>query len=46
MLVNQLVLTLKNVGETPLATGPTLSGTPQVVVSFVYGNTSGALAPD
>lgn len=46
VLVNQLVLTLKNVGETPLATGSTLAGTPQVVVSFVYGNTSGALAPD
>ncbi len=46
VLVNQLVLTLKNVGETPLATGSTLSGTPQVVVSFVYGNTSGSLAPD
>ena len=46
VLVNQLVLTLKNVGETPLATGSTLAGTPQVVVSFIYGNTSGALAPD
>ena len=45
MLVNQLVLTLKNIGETPLATGPTLAGKPQVLVSFVYGNTGGALAP-
>lgn len=46
LLVNQLVLTLKNVGEASLATGSTLSGSPRVVVSFVYGNTSGALAPD
>lgn len=46
LLVNQLVLTLKNVGEGSLATGTTLSGNPRVVVSFVYGNTGGALAPD
>ena len=45
-LANTLYLTLKNVGATPLATGPTMAGSPQVVVSFVYGNTSGALAPD
>lgn len=46
VLSNQLVLTLKNIGENPLATASSLVGSPQVIVSFVYGNTSGALAPD
>jgi uncharacterized protein (TIGR02145 family) len=45
-LTNTLYLTLKNVGATALATGSTRAGNPQVFVSFVYGNTSGALAPD
>jgi uncharacterized protein (TIGR02145 family) len=45
-LVNQLCLTLKNIGETALATDSTLPGNPQVLVSFVYGSTGGALAPD
>lgn len=45
LLTNQLVLTLKNVSEGPLATGSVLPGNPRVVVSFVYGNTGGALAP-
>jgi uncharacterized protein (TIGR02145 family) len=44
-LVNRLFLTLKNTGETALATDQTLAGNPQVLVSFVYGNTGGALAP-
>jgi len=45
-LANTLYLTLKNTGATALATGTTRAGNPQVFVSFVYGNTSGALAPD
>jgi hypothetical protein len=45
-LSNTLYMTLKNVGAAALATGSTRSGNPQVHVSFVYGNTSGALAPD
>lgn len=43
-LQNTLFLNLKNIGATPLRSG-TL-GTPQVTVAFVYGSTSGALAPD
>jgi YVTN family beta-propeller protein len=46
-LSNTLTLSLTNIGTTPLYPGtaawPT---TPQVIVSFVYGDTSGALAPD
>ena len=45
-LSNTLYLTLKNIGATALATGETRAGNPQVHVSFVYGSTSGALAPD
>ena len=45
-LSNTLYLTLKNTSPAPLATGTTRYGTPQVFVSFVYGNTSGSLAPD
>lgn len=45
-LTNTLYLTLKNTGENPLASGGTRAGNPQVTVSFVYGNTSGSLAPD
>jgi uncharacterized protein (TIGR02145 family) len=45
-LTNTLFLTLKNTGATKLAT-PTdkRPGNPQITVWFVYGNTSGALAP-
>ncbi|HEX3958637.1 MAG TPA: FISUMP domain-containing protein [Trebonia sp.] len=43
-LANTLYLTLKNISAGPLATKR--SGNPQVFVSFVYGSTSGALAPD
>lgn len=45
-LSNTLYLTLKNTGATPLAAGGKRFGNPQVLVSFIYGNTSGALAPD
>jgi uncharacterized protein (TIGR02145 family) len=40
-----LYLTLKNTGATPLAAAGQRFGNPRVLVSFVYGNTSGALAP-
>jgi uncharacterized protein (TIGR02145 family) len=45
-LTNTLYLTFKNIGATALATGATAAGSPKVYVSFVYGSTSGALAPD
>ncbi len=45
-LSNTVYLTLKNTGAAALATGAARAGNPQVSVSFVYGNTSGALAPD
>jgi len=45
-LSNTLYLTLKNTGATPLAAGGQRFGNPRVLVSFIYGNTSGALAPD
>ena len=45
-LSNILYLTLKNTSATALAAGGQRFGNPQVLVSFVYGNTSGALAPD
>ena len=45
-LQNRLFLNFKNVGATPLSTDRIQPGNPQVLVSFVYGNTSGALAPD
>ena len=44
-LNNTLYLTLKNTGATSLAAGGQQFGNPRVLVSFVYGNTSGALAP-
>jgi uncharacterized protein (TIGR02145 family) len=46
-LASKLLLTIKNVGATALGTdAKKLWGSPEVSVSFVYGNTSGALAPD
>lgn len=46
-LTNSLYLDLKNTGSTPLYNGNAKwSGNPRVTVSFVYGNTSGSLAPD
>jgi uncharacterized protein (TIGR02145 family) len=45
-LSNTLYLTLKNTSATALAAGGKRFGNPQVLVSFIYGNTSGALAPD
>lgn len=45
-LSNTLYLTLKNTGAAPLAAGGQRFGNPRVLVSFIYGNTSGALAPD
>lgn len=45
-LANTLYLTLKNTGATSLAAGGKRFGNPQILVSFIYGNTSGALAPD
>ena len=45
-LGNTLYLTLKNIGATSVATGAARAGNPQVHVSFVYGSTGGALAPD
>lgn len=44
-LSNKLFLNLKNLRKEALST-PGAPGTPQVIVSFVYGNTSGSLAPD
>jgi uncharacterized protein (TIGR02145 family) len=45
-LSNTLSLTLKNTGAAALAAGGKRFGNPQILVSFIYGNTSGALAPD
>jgi len=46
-LRNKLYLNFKNIGSTELYEGKThWTGTPQVTIMFVYGNTSGALAPD
>lgn len=49
-LPNTLFLTLKNVnngGASPLYTGKNMwQGDPTIIVSFVYGLTAGALAPD
>jgi uncharacterized protein (TIGR02145 family) len=45
-LSNTLYLTLKNTGATALAAGGQRFGNPRVLVSFIYGNTSGSLAPD
>ena len=46
-LQNTLFLNLKNIGPNALYTGPLEHrGNPKVTVMFVYGSTSGALAPD
>jgi uncharacterized protein (TIGR02145 family) len=45
-LSNTLYLTLKNTSAAALAAGGKRFGNPEVLVSFVYGNTSGSLAPD
>jgi uncharacterized protein (TIGR02145 family) len=46
-LANTLFLNLKNTGSAPLYSGSSQrSGKPQVIVSFVYGQTAGALAQD
>ena len=46
-LQNTIFLNLKNIGPDTLYTGPLADrGKPQVTVMFVYGSTSGALAPD
>ena len=46
-LRNKLYLNFKNIGTAPLYVGKShWTGTPQVTVMFVYGSTSGALAPD
>jgi len=46
-LPNTLLLNIKNSGSAPLYRGQTpWKGDPKVSVSFVYGSTSGALAPD
>ncbi|HEX4832098.1 MAG TPA: FISUMP domain-containing protein [Trebonia sp.] len=45
-LANTLYLTLKNTGAAALADGGKRFGDPRVLVSFIYGSTSGALAPD
>lgn len=46
-LTNTLYLNFKNLGNTPLYNGVKMwTGTPKVTVSFVYGTTSGSLAPD
>ncbi|MET3724607.1 FISUMP domain-containing protein [Sphingomonas trueperi] len=44
-LANTLYLNIKNVGPGPLYTGEAPPTTAQVSVSFVYGSTSGAIAP-
>lgn len=45
-LTNTIYLNFKNTGTTPLYDGSSMwSGTPKVEVSFVYGTTSGSLAP-
>jgi len=45
-LTNTLFLNLKNTGATPLYNGDAMwKGNPKITVSFVYGNTSGSLAP-
>lgn len=47
VLPNALYLNLKNTGTMPLYSGTTpWTGSPQVIVTFVYGSTSGSLAPD
>jgi uncharacterized protein (TIGR02145 family) len=46
-LTNRIFLNLKNTGFTPVYNGvEPWTGRPQVIVTFIYGVTSGALAPD
>ena len=46
-LQNSLFLNLKNIGDQPIYSGEKMwSGNPRITVTFIYGNTSGALAPD
>jgi hypothetical protein len=46
-LVNSLELTVWNSSTTGLSRAPgQAAGTPSIVISFVYGTTAGALAPD
>jgi hypothetical protein len=46
-LQNTIFLNFKNIGTTPLYSGEKKwTETPQVTAMFVYGSTSGALAPD
>jgi uncharacterized protein (TIGR02145 family) len=45
-LTNRLFLTIKNKLPTAVCESDTPIGTPQVLMAFVYGNTSGSLAPD
>jgi uncharacterized protein (TIGR02145 family) len=46
-LTNTIYLNFKNTGKTALYSGSSMwSGAPKVSVSFVYGATSGSLAPD
>ncbi len=47
LVTNRLVLNVINQGAQPLFSGtPGQQGQPQIAVSFVYGTTPGALAPD
>jgi uncharacterized protein (TIGR02145 family) len=46
-LTNSLFLNIKNISAAPLYSGSAAGrGNPQVIITFVYGNTAGALAPD
>lgn len=46
-LSNQIFLNIKNTGSTPVYNGQApWTGSPQVIVTFVYGLTAGALAQD
>ena len=44
-LANTLYLNIKNTLDVPVYSGSTLPSGAEIAVSFVYGNTSGALAP-
>lgn len=44
-LANTLFLNIKNVGPAPLYTGTAAPTAAEIAVSFVYGSTSGAIAP-
>lgn len=46
-LQNSLFLNIKNTGAQPIYSGKNIwSGKPRITVTFIYGKTSGALAPD